>query len=112
MTFDDDRVLAALHRSWSIGTAGQWTPENPACGQCNVTAILIHDRFGGDILKTPLEAGDHFSNRIDGARFDFTASQFDGAIAYADIVSDRAAAADGVTRHELAALKTAFEKHY
>lgn len=112
MKFDEHRILAALYHSWSIVTASQWQPDSPASGQCNVTTILVHDLFGGEILKTPLEAGDHYYNRIDGARFDFTASQFAEAIDYADIVSDRAAAGAGVTRHEYTTLRTAFEKHY
>lgn len=112
MKFDEQRILAALYHSWSIVTASQWTPENPGGGQCNVTAMLVHDLFGGEILKTPLEAGEHYYNRIDDTRFDFTASQFAEAIDYADIVSDRAAAGEGVTRHEYTTLRTAFEKHF
>jgi hypothetical protein len=36
----------------------------------------------GDLLEMPLPAGDHFYNRIEGYRYDFTASQFDWPIAY------------------------------
>ena len=112
MKFDEHRVLSALYHSWSIVTAQQWSPENPASGQCNVTALLVHDLFGGDILKTPLPDGEHFYNRIDGARYDFTASQFEQPIEYADILTDRDDAAQGATRHELTTLQQAFEKHY
>jgi hypothetical protein len=112
MAIDENRILAALYHSWSIVTAAQWMPENPAKGQCNVTTLLVHDAFGGDILKTPLADGHHFYNRIDGERMDFTASQFEQPIAYADIVTDRADAADGVTNHELTTLQNAFQKHY
>lgn len=112
MKFDEHRILAALYHSWSIVTASQWQPDNPARGQCNVTAVLVHDLFGGEILKTPQPDGDHFYNRIDGDRLDFTASQFEQAIAYEDIVSDRGAAADSITRHELETLKDAFQKHF
>jgi len=112
MTIDQNRTLAALYHSWSIVTADQWTLDNPAKGQCNVTAVLVHDLFGGEILKTPLESGAHFYNRIDGERMDFTASQFAEPISYADIVTDREDAAGGATRHELTTLRQAFEKHY
>ena len=112
MKFDQYRVLAALYHSWSIVTAQQWAADNPAKGQCNVTALLVHDLFGGDILKTPLPDGAHFYNRIDGERHDFTASQFEQPIDYSDIATDRADAASGATNHELTTLKAAFEKHY
>jgi hypothetical protein len=87
-------------------------PDNPAKGQCNVTAVLVYDLFGGDILKTSLPEGDHFYNQIDDERLDFTASQFAEPIEYADIATDRDNALSQVTRHELQTLKTAFEKHY
>ena len=54
MRFDPDEVQSALRKSWSLATAHQWTLENPAAGQCNVTALLVHELFGGDLLKTPL----------------------------------------------------------
>jgi hypothetical protein len=112
MKFDQNRVLAALYHSWSIVTASQWTPDSPANGQCNVTAILVHDLFGGDILKTPLPDVEHFYNRIDGERHDFTASQFEEPITYDDIITDREDAARATTNHELATLSDAFQKHY
>ena len=31
----------------------QWTRERPAAGQCNVTSLLVHELFGGELLKTP-----------------------------------------------------------
>lgn len=83
--------------------------DNPAAGQCNVTSLLIHEFFGGELLKTPLPAGDHFYNRIEGRRYDFTASQFDEPIVYMDLATDRADAERGVTHDELAELRAAFE---
>ncbi|WP_246509918.1 YunG family protein [Bradyrhizobium glycinis] len=76
--------------------------DNPAAGQCNVTALLIHELFGGELLKTPLPAGDHFYNRIEGRRYDFTASQFDRLIAYMDLPASQADAELGVTSDQLA----------
>jgi hypothetical protein len=57
MSFDPDAVQNALRKAWSLATASQWTADNPAAGQCNVTALLVHELFGGDLLKTPLPAG-------------------------------------------------------
>jgi len=111
MNFDPDDVQYVLRKAWSLSTASQWTADNPAAGQCNVTSLLIHELFGGDLLKTPLPAGDHFYNRIVGKRYDFTASQFDQPIAYTDVPTDRADAELGATSDELAELRAAFLEH-
>ena len=112
MTFRSEAVAAALRKSWSIDTARQWTAENPAAGQCNVTALLVFDAFGGEILKTILPEGDHFYNRIDGIRYDFTESQLERPIAYDDISTNRSDAERGITQIQLAALKKAFQEHF
>ncbi|MEY9884293.1 hypothetical protein [Bradyrhizobium sp. USDA 329] len=112
MSFDPDDVQRTLHKAWSLATAGQWTANNPAAGQCNVTALLIHELFGGDLLRTPLSAGDHFYNRIEGRRYDFTASQFDQPIAYMDLPASRTDAELGATSDQLAELRVAFQKHH
>ncbi|WP_430642495.1 YunG family protein [Bradyrhizobium frederickii] len=110
LSFDPDDVHRALCRAWSLATASQWTASNPAAGQCNVTSLLIHELFGGELLKTPLPAGEHFYNRIGGKRYDFTASQFDAPIDYLDLPASRADAERGATRDELAELRAAFGK--
>jgi hypothetical protein len=79
--------------------------------QCNVTALLVHELFGGELLKTRLPDGDHFYNRIDGVRFDFTESQFAHPITYVDLPTTRDDAEFGATNAELAALRTAFLWH-
>jgi hypothetical protein len=112
MSFDPDEVQRALRKAWSLSTAGQWTLGNPAAGQCNVTSLLIHELFGGELLKTPLPAGDHFYNRIEGQRYDFTASQFDQPIAYMDIETDPADAEQGATRDQLTELRAAFQERH
>jgi hypothetical protein len=111
MSFDPDDVQSALRKAWSLSTASRWTPANPAAGQCNVTSLLVHDLFGGELLKTPLPAGDHFYNRIGGRRYDFTASQFEQPIAYMDLPANRADAEPGATSDELAELRAAFHEH-
>jgi hypothetical protein len=111
MSFDPDEVQRALRKAWSLSTSSQWTPGNPAAGQCNVTALLVHELFGGDLLKTPLPAGDHFYNRIEGIRYDFTSSQFDQPIAYLDLPTSHIEAWRGATRDQLAELRAAFGEH-
>ena len=101
-------VSRAMRSSWSAQTSDGWLAHNPARGQCNVTALLANDLFGGDILKTPLPDGDHFYNRIDGDRIDFTAEQFDTPIGYLDLPSDRTEALAGTTPEKYQALRSAF----
>lgn len=108
--FERDRVAVVLRESWSAKTSG--VADNPARGQCNVTALVVNDLFGGDILKTPLPEGDHFYNRIDGQRIDLTDSQFDAPITYVDLVSGRNEALAGTTAHQYEALKSAFRKRF
>jgi hypothetical protein len=112
MKFEPEIVARALRISWSADTAKQWSMERPASGQCNVTALLVHDLFGGELLKTGLADGDHFYNCIDGVRYDFTESQFDAPIEYADITAARFDAARGATSAELQALRMAFMRHF
>lgn len=112
MAFDADKIQEALRNSWSLTTARQWTPANPAAGQCNVTALLVYELFGGDLLKTPLPAGDHFYNRIGGRRYDFTESQFHKPIEYMDLPTSWADAEQGATNAQLAALRAAFQRLY
>ncbi|MDF0517628.1 hypothetical protein P0R31_10335 [Bradyrhizobium yuanmingense] len=111
MRFDPAEIQRALRKAWSVSTASQWTADNPAAGQCNVTALLIHELFGGDLLKTPLPTGDHFYNRLDGRRYDFTASQFDRPIAYMDLPATQTDAELAATSDQQAQLRTAFREH-
>jgi hypothetical protein len=105
MTVSADQLLSLLRECWSIETSGQWLPENPARGQCNVTSLVVHDILGGEILKTQAPGGWHFYNRIDGKRYDLTASQFAAPIPYADVASSRAEALAGTKAERYAALK-------
>jgi len=112
MRFDPEKVFSTLRKSWSMASAQQWMPENPAAGQCNVTALLVYELFGGELLKTPLPAGDHFYNWIEGRRYDFTESQFSQPITYIDLPTSRAEAEQGATNVQLAALRAAFRRQW
>jgi hypothetical protein len=111
LRFDPDQVARVLRKSWSLASARQWTAQNPAAGQCNVTALLVHELFGGELLKTCLPEGDHYDNWINGRRYDFTESQFSSPITYSDLATTRAEAERGATTAELAALRAAFQRH-
>ena len=94
-----------LRRSWSIETGSGWQPGNPASGQCGVTALVVQDKFGGEILKTDVNGAWHFYNRIDGRRIDFTMSQFDSPIGYDDVPSSRDEALGDCSRQQYVLLK-------
>ncbi len=79
----------ALLNALSLNSSSKWTPENPAKGQCGVTALVVHDLLGAEIVKTYAEEGWHFYNEIDSVRVDFTASQFEGDVQYDDLPSSR-----------------------
>lgn len=112
LDFDEERVRSALASSWSPQTAIQWRPDNPALGQCNVTALLVNELFGGRILKTRQQESVHYYNEIDGRRYDFTGIQFNSSIEYADEQSSRVEVERGVTRDEMNTLRNAFRTFY
>ena len=92
-----------LRAAWSTETSGKWRSDNPAAGQCSVTALVAQDELGGEILKTDVGGAWHFYNRIDGRRVDFTMGQFDSPIGYDDLPSNRQEAFDdtSVRQYEL-----------
>jgi SAM-dependent methyltransferase len=75
----------ALLLSWSSSTSSVWTPDNPARGQCSVTALVVRNIMGGEILKTSINGLWHFYNRIEGRVLDFTAEQFTVLPEYLDL---------------------------
>lgn len=99
-----------LRGAWSLSTSSKWTAANPARGQCSVTAIAAQNLLGGAILRTQTSDGTHFYNRIDGVRYDFTASQFERPIAYDDAPATRDEALADTSPAQYAALKTALAK--
>ena len=75
----------ALRASWSLDTAEAddgWTPGNPSRGQCDVTSLVVHDLFGGDVLVADVfREGErveaHMWNRLPGGmEVDLTRDQF------------------------------------
>jgi len=48
-------------------------------GLDGLISLLMHDIFGGEILKTHKKKSWHFYNRIEGERVDFTAPDIDSS---------------------------------
>ena len=78
-----DRVRAA----WGADTCDPvdlpWSPDNPSRGQCGVTALVLHDHLGGELLVAEVLRDDgsrqgwHLWNRLpDGSEVDLTREQF------------------------------------
>lgn len=83
-------VYEALKRSLAPDSSRKLTPENQTNGQDGLISLLIHDVFGGEILKTHKKKDWHFYNRIDGERVDFTKSEIKeliGVTKFEDILS-------------------------
>lgn len=99
----EDRLKAA----WSVETATIWTRDNPALGQCSVTALVVNDLLGSRILKTRVGSTYHFYNLIDDARVDLTSSQFGEQIAYEDLPASRNDAFRDTTFKQYQALRQA-----
>lgn len=78
-----EALRQAIRSAWSADTSATtaWTDSNPSKGQCAVTACVVNDHLGGDILHTTatLPSGDtvsHYFNLIDGRPVDLTSEQF------------------------------------
>lgn len=74
------KLKDVLLKSWGKDTAkGDWLPEVPSLNQCAVTALVVQDYLGGDLLRCKLDDGDsHYWNRLpDGTEIDFTEDQFE-----------------------------------
>ena len=111
--FDAEAVRRRLRRAWSARSSGKWRPDAPTLGQCSVTALLLHDRYGAEILRTPTPWGPHFYNRVGGDRLDLTAEQFAALGAavptYLDRPASRAEAMADTNPERYAALLAAFD---
>lgn len=75
-------TLRGLRRAWCADTSAcpDWKRENPSEGQCAVTALVVQDDLGGDILRTTVRGDSHYLNRVDGRIHDETLEQFGGLI--------------------------------
>ncbi|MEV6329159.1 hypothetical protein [Streptomyces sp. NPDC051909] len=77
----------ALRASWAADTSSpdyrtQWQPDNPAWGHCDITALIVNDLFGGDLVVGEVhlageQHGYHWWNRLpNGIDLDLTREQF------------------------------------
>lgn len=76
-----DALRAAVEASWVRDTSSDpqgWTPENPALGQCAVTALVVQHFLGGELLRAVVGDVSHYWNVLpDGSELDLTRQQFE-----------------------------------
>ncbi|SHM22082.1 YunG family protein [Actinacidiphila paucisporea] len=83
---DLDRAFRA---SWAADTCSpddvcreEWRPDNPSWGHCDISTLLVHDLFGGDLMVGEVhldgeQHGFHWWNALpSGIELDVTAEQF------------------------------------
>jgi len=76
---DVQTLKVLLPLAWSGNTAyGDWNSRVPSLNQCAVTALVVQEYLGGDLLRCKMTNGDsHYWNRLpDGTEVDLTEDQF------------------------------------
>jgi hypothetical protein len=87
MPTDADALRRHFLAAWGADTcypdmSEEWTPENPSRDQCGMTALVVQDILGGDLIIAEVhvegaQIGHHYWNRLpDGSELDLTADQF------------------------------------
>ena len=110
-------VEAAIRASWTLDScdptdAPEWTPDNPSRGQCAVTALVVHDLLGGQLLEAEVRNADgspqgfHYWNRLAGVDVDLTRSQFrDGEVVEEPRLIDRLPSAPWLAHEQYLAFR-------
>jgi len=77
---DIEKLLRANYTKETSHSAfkNRWSKENPTCGQCAITSLIVQKYFGGTINRIKLSNGDtHYFNIVNGQIVDLTREQFD-----------------------------------
>jgi hypothetical protein len=78
---------SAIRASWALDTCDDvdvddWTPDNPARGQCGATTLVLHDLLGGQIADAEVRDGERVQGHHSwlrtsgGVDIDLTREQF------------------------------------
>jgi hypothetical protein len=82
------QLFKAIKASWTRDTSyepDRWSDDNPAWGQCAVTALVLQDYLGGELRRVADNAKTtHFWVVVDGEDVDLTLMQFDPVPIWAD----------------------------
>ncbi|WP_336642952.1 YunG family protein [Microbacterium sp. MMO-113] len=73
-------LTVALRNAWSADTSvtpEAWTPSLPSQGQCAVTALVLQDYLGGELLRGIVDGVSHYWIMLaSGKEIDLTLDQF------------------------------------
>jgi hypothetical protein len=78
-------IEQAIRESWSLDTSDdpdEWSTANPSRGQCDITALVVNDFVGGELLGASVylngeRVEGHMWNRLpNGFELDLTREQF------------------------------------
>jgi hypothetical protein len=73
--FNKTVVLEALKKSLSTDSDRKMKFRQKITGEDSLIPLVIHDVFGGEILKTHSNKYWHFYNMVDGERVDFSEAE-------------------------------------
>lgn len=75
-----DAFRSAIRDAWNSETSAdpaKWHSDNPAWGQCAVTALLVQEELGGKLLRAEVNGVSHYWNWLPtGEEVDLTREQF------------------------------------
>lgn len=80
-------IESAIRAGWALDTCDDvdvedWTPDNPARGQCGATTLVLHDLLGGQIADAEVRDGERVQGHHSwlrtsgGVDIDLTREQF------------------------------------
>lgn len=85
--------MITIQQAWCRETSSdpeKWTPENPALGQCAVTALVIQDLLGGILVRAKVNGVSHYWNSLpNGDKIDMTLRQFGDKITFDELPDER-----------------------
>lgn len=90
-----DVIRDAWCRETSADPAN-WRPDNPAWGQCAVTALVVQDLAGGSLERVEVDvpcdtkAVSHYRNVVNGSPIDLTFGQFSNCGTYLQVLNPQA----------------------
>ena len=107
---DREDVVGAIRQSWSQQTSSvpdDWTPENPARGQCDASSFVFWEIFGGDLVLAEVfvdgeQTEHHYWNRIDGGDIDLTLEQF----IYGEVIREKSVLSNGDIHEKLPTMRS------
>ena len=111
IAMNEKLITHLLKKCWSRESSSLYTEDNPAKGQCSVTALVIQDCYGGELCKTKVGESWHFYNYINRMLYDLTAEQFDSPIDYLDLAATREEAFADTNTSQYDYLSNAFQQY-